>query len=89
MAVRFLDGVLQPRDGGPECRRGDYVFDDAAVATVAPKGVDSGTSRVKRGGGSYEHGRDYLRCAKRDASSPDSASRYNGFRLYCSIPVDP
>ena len=69
--------------------RGDYVFDDAAVATVAPKGVDSGTTRVKRGGGSYEHGRDYLRCAKRDANQPDSASRYNGFRLYCSIPVDP
>ncbi|MBQ3289383.1 MAG: formylglycine-generating enzyme family protein [Kiritimatiellae bacterium] len=68
---------------------GDYVFEDAAVATVAPKGAFSGTSRVKRGGGTYEHGIHHLRCAKRDAGMPDSSTEYNGFRLYCSIPVNP
>ena len=67
--------------------RGDYEFSDPAVAVTAPTGPSSGQNRVKRGGGSYEHDVNYMRAAQRDSNAPNQGTKYNGFRLYCAVPL--
>ena len=60
---------------------GDYTKEEQ----VDPSGVQAGSSRVVRGGGWYDGGRD-VRSAFRDRYSPDYRYNYIGFRLALGQP---
>ena len=57
----------------------------ASGSVIAPRGPQSGTGRVLRGG-SFDNSRYYARCAYRDYNVPDSRDSHVGFRVCASSP---
>jgi len=64
---------------------GDWFAEYAQAPSVDPTGPDSGDERVVRGG-SYGHGRAWLRAAARGHASPGSRAAFRGFRCAYEAP---
>ena len=62
---------------------------ERGVVTVDPKGPDTGSYRILRGG-DYFYSSCWMRSACRAARliAPDSGTYHNGFRLVCSVTVE-
>jgi len=58
----------------------DWYADYPSTPLTDPRGPDSGSFRVLRGG-SWSNGPFYVRCAFRNLYTPESRTRYDGFRL--------
>ena len=62
--------------------------DLGSSAVTDPKGPNSGSARVLRGGG-WTHGAQFCRSASRGSDAPSSGSSYGGFRVVLLPNVEP
>ena len=83
-AGKTADGIFDMA-GNAEEWVADWFAEYPQSASVAPSGPDAGDERVVRGG-SYAHGKPWLRSAARSHAFPGSRAAFRGFRCAYDAP---